>query len=232
MRRAERLFQIVQLLRGDRLVTAQRLARRLEVSERTIYRDVAHLIGAGVPIDGAAGVGYLLRGGFDLPPLMFTRDEIVALVAGARILRAFGGAEMARAAEEALVKIDAVLPADLRDRARAVRIDAYSTVTDARLRAHIDLLERLADERLRAAFAYVDKNGEATERVVRPLALWFWGLSWTLIAWCELRQDFRMFRLDRMSAICAGAPFRTEPDKSLATFCNTVTEAGWPHGAP
>lgn len=96
MRRADRLFQIVQHLRGGRLVTAQKLGAWLEVSERTIYRDIADLQSTGVPIDGEAGVGYMMREGFDLPPLMFTRDEIVALVAGARMVRAFGGAAMAR----------------------------------------------------------------------------------------------------------------------------------------
>ncbi len=110
MRRADRLFQIVQSLRGGRLVTARQLSERLEVSERTIYRDVADLVGSGVPVEGEAGVGYILRDGFDLPPLMFTRDEIVALVAGARLIRAWGGQDMARAAEEALVKITAFLP--------------------------------------------------------------------------------------------------------------------------
>src|SRR5688500_13980819 len=110
MRRADRLFQIVQYLRGGRLVTARRLAERLEVSERTIYRDVADLVGSGVPIDGEAGVGYILRSGFDLPPLMFTRAELAALTLGARFVRAWGGAEHAAAAEEALIKIEAVLP--------------------------------------------------------------------------------------------------------------------------
>lgn len=107
---ADRLFQIVQYLRGGRLVTAAMLAERLEVSERTIYRDIADLQSSGVPTDGEAGVGYLMRDGYDLPPLMFTRDEVVALVAGARLIRAWGGAGMARAAEEALTKIGSVLP--------------------------------------------------------------------------------------------------------------------------
>ena len=110
MRRADRLFQIVQHLRGGRLVTARTLAERLEVSERTIYRDVADLLASGVPIDGEAGVGYILRSGFDLPPLMFTRDELAALTLGARFVKAWGGARLALAAEEALVKIEAVLP--------------------------------------------------------------------------------------------------------------------------
>ena len=101
MRRADRLFQIVQYLRGGRLVTAAMLAERLEVSERTVYRDIADLQSTGVPIDGAAGVGYVLRSGYDLPPLMFTQDEIVALVAGIRMVRSWGGIGMARAAAEA-----------------------------------------------------------------------------------------------------------------------------------
>ena len=102
MRRADRLFQIVQYLRGGRLVTAEQLAERLEVSRRTIYRDVADLIGSGVPIEGEAGVGYVMRAGYDLPPLMFTNDEVAALVAGARLVRAWGGTAMAEAAQEAL----------------------------------------------------------------------------------------------------------------------------------
>ena len=109
MRRADRLFQIVQYLRGGRLTTAASLAERLEVSERTIYRDIADLQSTGVPIDGEAGIGYVMRSGFDLPPLMFTREEIIALVTGARMVRAWGGTKMIGAAEEALVKIEAVI---------------------------------------------------------------------------------------------------------------------------
>jgi len=125
MRRADRLFQIVQKLRGGRLVTARQLAEKLEVSERTIYRDIADLQSTGVPIDGEAGVGYILREGFDLPPLMFTRDEVVALVAGARLITAWGGASMARAAEEAIIKIGAVLPKE--DRPRITNTHIHST---------------------------------------------------------------------------------------------------------
>ncbi|BCA62825.1 bacterial regulatory protein [Sphingomonas sp. HMP9] len=115
MRRADRLFQIVQYLRGGRLVTARTLAERLEVSDRTIYRDIADLQSTGVPIDGEAGVGYVMRSGYYLPPLMFTREEIVALVAGIRMVRAWGGMAMSRAANEALVKIELVLPKAERD---------------------------------------------------------------------------------------------------------------------
>jgi len=219
MRRADRLFQIVQYLRGGRLLTARILADRLEVSERTVYRDIADLIGTGVPIEGEAGVGYLMREGYDLPPLMFTRDEIVALVAGARMIRAWGGASMARGAEEALVKIDAVLPEEARDRARAVPVHAANVgaVSDE-VRHLIDRIEAAADARLRLILSYADADGAPTERVVRPLGLWFWGKVWTLIGWCELRDDFRMFRLDRIGAVTEGEKFRAERDKSLAAF--------------
>ena len=141
MRRADRLFGIVQLMRGGRLVTALRLAERLEVSERTIYRDIADLQASGVPIEGEAGVGYVMRAGYDLPPLMFSENEIVALVAGARMVRGWGGAAMARAAEEALVKIEAVLPDAARERVARTAIFAPDMeMTDA-LRERLDAVE-------------------------------------------------------------------------------------------
>ena len=149
MRRADRLFQIVQYLRGGRLLTAARLAETLEVSERTIYRDIADLQASGVPIDGEAGVAYVMRAGYDLPPLMFTRDEIVALVAGARLIRAWGGAAMARAAEEALVKIEAVLPDAERSRANQIQIYAIAEEMTPEVRTRIDAIERAVDERRR-----------------------------------------------------------------------------------
>ena len=219
MRRADRLFQIVQYLRGGRLTTAARLAERLEVSERTIYRDIADLQSTGVPIDGEAGFGYVMQSGFDLPPLMFTRDEITALVAGARLIRAWGGLEMARAAEEALVKIDAVLPDDVRNRARSVEIHAMAPeMTDA-LRARLDRIEQCIDAQNRVSISYRREDGESSERVVRPLALWFWGKVWTLISWCELRNDFRMFRLDRIIELTEQPDkFRPERGKTLQDF--------------
>ncbi len=219
MRRADRLFQIVQYFRGGRLLTARKLAERLEVSERTIYRDIADLIGSGVPIDGEAGVGYVMRAGYDLPPLMFNRDEIVALVVGARMLRAWGGAAMASAAEEALVKIDAVLPDAERDRARRVQVNALSAPEmSPELRTRIDALESAIDRRRRIEFDYQDKEGLLTSRIVRPLALLFWGKVWTLAAWCEMREDFRMFRIDRVSNSQEVGTFRQERGKTLAEF--------------
>ena len=219
MRRADRLFQIVQQFRGGRLVTARTLSERLEVSERTIYRDIADLQSTGVPIDGEAGVGYIMREGFDLPPLMFTRDEIVALVAGARMVRAFGGAAMARAAEEALVKIAAVLPDAEKSRIGRTEIHSPSWVVSDQDRITIDRLERAVEARDVLKLDYSDEAGRGSERDVRPLGLWFWGKVWTLVGWCELREDFRAFRIDRIASITpSGRSFRPERGKQLADF--------------
>lgn len=219
MRRADRLFQIVQYLRGGRLTTAARLAERLEVSERTIYRDIADLQSTGVPIDGEAGVGYVMQSGFDLPPLMFTRDEITALVAGARLIRAWGGRDMARSAEEALVKIDAVLPEDVRDRARSVGIHAIAPEMTDEVRLLLDRLERSVDAQKKLSLSYRREDGKPSQRTVRPLALWFWGKVWTLISWCELRDGFRMFRIDRIVELDElDARFRHERGKTLQDF--------------
>ncbi|RYY25195.1 MAG: YafY family transcriptional regulator [Sphingomonadales bacterium] len=217
MRRADRLFQIVQYLRGGRLVTAAMLGERLEVSERTIYRDIADLQSTGVPIDGAAGVGYVLRSGYDLPPLMFTRDEIVALVAGIRMVKSWGGISMARAAAEAMVKIELVLPEAERERVAKTHIFVPSLELTDEVRALIDLVEKAiaASDILR--FGYKDREGAITERCVHPLGLWFWGKVWTLVAWCQTREDFRMFRLDRTRELAiTGEQFKPVPERSLA----------------
>lgn len=219
MRRADRLFQIVQHLRGGRLVTAAQLAEKLEVTPRTIYRDVADLIGSGVPIEGEAGVGYLMRDGYDLPPLMFTSDEIVSLVAGARLIRAFGGARMAAAAEEALIKINAVLPDAARARSEAVQVHAINGQdTDHVLRARIDQVERAANDHILLDMHYADEDQRPSERRVRPLGLWFWGKVWTMVCWCELRQDFRMFRLDRIENLIEAGKFKPKPGQTLRDY--------------
>ena len=219
MRRADRLFQIVQHLRGGRLVTARQLAERLVVSERTIYRDISDLQSTGVPIDGEAGVGYILRQGFELPPLMFTRDEIVALVAGARLIRAWGGISMARGAEEALVKIEAVLPKEERARITSTQIHAPTTHISMDERRIIDAVERAVDQGNVLNIRYRDLESRESERNIRPLGLWFWGKVWTVIGWCELRNAFRTFRTDRIvEASDAGRLFRAERGKTLADF--------------
>ncbi|TPG12024.1 helix-turn-helix transcriptional regulator [Sphingomonas oligophenolica] len=217
MRRADRLFQIVQYLRGGRLVTARALAERLEVSDRTIYRDIADLQSTGVPIDGEAGVGYIMRSGYDLPPLMFTREEIVALVTGIRMVKSWGGMDMARAAAEALVKIELVLPEAERARVANANVFAPPMELTDEVRALIDVVETAIESRAILRFGYADRQGATTERRVHPLGLWFWGKVWTLVAWCEMRHDFRMFRLDRTTGMAiTGEQFRPAAARSLA----------------
>ena len=217
MRRADRLFQIVQYLRSGRLVTAAMLAEWLEVSERTIYRDIADLQSTGVPIDGAAGVGYIMRSGYDLPPLMFTRDEIVALVVGIRMVKSWGGMGMARAASDALAKIDIVLPPGLRDRAADTRVFAPPMELTDDVREIIDVIQSAIDACRVLRFGYEDQHGVLTDRSVHPLGLWFWGKVWTLVAWCEARNDFRMFRVDRVAGLTStGLHFQPTPERSLA----------------
>jgi predicted DNA-binding transcriptional regulator YafY len=227
MRRADRLFQIVQHLRGGRLVTARSLAERLEVSERTIYRDVADLIGCGVPIEGEAGVGYILQAGFDLPPLMFTRSELTALVLGARFVRAWGGAELAGAAEEALVKIEAVLPVRERRIVEETPLFAMAFGMEESTRTAIDRLDAHIRERRRVRIAYSSLDDEMSERNIRPLGLYYWGKTWTLAAWCELRDDFRNFRADRITGLMElGDRFRDEPGKTLKDFVACMERQG------
>lgn len=193
------------------------LGERLEVSERTIYRDIADLQSTGVPIDGEAGVGYVLRSGYDLPPLMFTRDEIVALVAGIRMVKTWGGISMARAAAEALVKIELVLPEAERARVARTTIFAPPMELTDQVRALIDLIERAVEARDILRFGYEDQLGVTTDRLVHPLGLWFWGKVWTLVAWCETREDFRMFRLDRTVGLAVtGEQFKPAAERSLA----------------
>ncbi len=230
MRRADRLFQIVQLLRGGRLVTAKMLADKLEVSERTIYRDIVDLQGSGVPVEGEAGVGYLMRDGYELPPLMFTRDEIASLVAGARMVRAWGGLSMARAAEEALVKIGAVLPDAKKPTVDATAIFAPSFEFAEEQRATLDVLDKAIDQSHKLTMDYTDAKGDATRRTVRPLGLYFWGKVWTLLAWCELRDDFRGFRVDRIvEPVNDGSKFKPERGKQLIDFYRMMEREGWPH---
>jgi predicted DNA-binding transcriptional regulator YafY len=203
MRRADRLFRIVQFLRAGRLQTARGLAAKLQVSERTVYRDVQDLQLSGVPILGEAGVGYTLRRDYDLPPLMFDHREITALVLGSRMVAAWGDAELASAASDALRKIEAVLTPALRDRIDAVPLyaPAYTSQNQKNTRTVLEQLRSAIEKNCVVRVSYGDAVAQVTERRLRPIALHFWGNVWTLVAWCELRTDFRSFRADRFKAI-------------------------------
>ncbi len=218
MRRADRLFQIVQYLRAGRLLTAKILAERLEVSERTIYRDIADLQGSGVPIDGEAGIGYLMREGYDLPPLMFSRDEVSALIVGARMVGAWGGTKMALAAETALAKIDNVVPDDMRGQARSTPVFAFDFKKQEQLKERFDIINRATMSAEVLAIGYKTPDGRVTNREIEPLGLYYWGRTWTLASWCRLRSDFRSFRLDRIESL------QTTGEKTIAAKGRTLRD--------
>jgi len=204
MRRADRLFRIVQMLRSGRLKTAAALAERLQVSDRTIYRDIRDLQLNGQPIEGEAGIGYTLRREFDLPPLMFTPEEITALVLGARLVQAWGGAESVAAANTALARIEAVLPPELAARLDAIALYAPGYKMSNAHRRLLDRLHAACLGKIILRFSYTrlaDDVTQAETRTVRPLALTFWSGVWTLAAWCETRDDFRTFRIDRIEEL-------------------------------
>jgi predicted DNA-binding transcriptional regulator YafY len=224
MRRADRLFLLIHALRGRRsAITAQQLATTLQVSLRTVYRDVADLQLSGVPIEGEAGVGYMLRKGADIPPLMFTAEELEALVVGTRFVRAFGGERLGRGATAALLKIEAVLPDALRERSRRTRIFAPQLANRIEATGLIDALHAAIENAQVLRLDYRDGNDEVSVRDVEPLALAFWGGSWTMGAWCRLRGDFRSFRPDRIAAFAlTGEVFAENPQRNLDAYLRSV----------
>lgn len=230
MRRADRLFQIVQLIRGRRLSTAAWLAQRLEVSERTIYRDVADLQAQGVPIEGEAGVGYRLGKGFELPPLMFTVDEARALVASVRMSQVWQDPDLAQASQMALGKILSVLPPSARAAAQAMAVYAPAIGMEEGVQHALAGLRDAAHQRQRIKLDYQDAGERVTRRMVRPLGCFFWGKVWTLAAWCEKRSDFRNFRLDRIAHWQAvpgkEGRFVDEPGKTLGDYLRTAAPPG------
>ncbi len=219
MRRADRLFSIVLELRRRPVTTAAQLAGHLEVSPRTVYRDIADLVGAGIPIEGEAGVGYRLASTFELPPLMFTVAEVQALVLGARMVEAWGDPRLRTAARSSLRKVEAVLPPSERHRIVDTALFALSFWVPEEPRETLGLVREAIDGQRRLHIVYARDDDTVTERVVRPLALFFWGRTWTVGAWCELRQDHRSFRIDRIrNGHLLVDKFALEPPVTLEDF--------------
>lgn len=199
MTRAARLLDLVQILRRHRRpVTGTVLAEELGVSLRTLYRDIATLQAQGAPIEGEAGIGYVLKPGYLLPPLMFTTEEIEALVLGSQWVAKTGDPRLADAAREALARIGAVLPPDLRD---ALDTSGLFIVAPARPQQALPLadLRRALREELKIDIVYRDAAGAPSRRTIWPFALGFFETVRVVAAWCELREGFRSFRLDRIT---------------------------------
>ena len=200
MKKAERLLQLLVLLRGKRTAsTARDLATKLQVSERTIYRDIQSLVMSGVDITGEAGVGYCLQAGSGIPPLMFNEEELEALMLGIRLVKGWGDDELGQAADTARDKIKAVLS----DRVQQVHEHKTTKflVPDHHRHYRVKFSQtiRLAIEQARVMqIHYQDESGKASTRNINPLGMMFWGANWTVVAWCQLRDDYRLFRLDRI----------------------------------
>lgn len=222
MRKSERLFQLVTLLQGRRTaITAKALAEKLEVAVRTVYRDIQALMLAGVPIEGEAGVGYWLHKGFTLPPLMFQPDEITALLVGSRMVQAWTDPQLGEAARRAENRILAVLPPQiLNDVTRLpYRIPNFS---NPEAETH-GLLRRACEERHKATITYRDMKEQESTRTLWPLGMVGWSDHWTLLAWCELRDEYRNFRFDRIQNIeLLDATYPTHPERNLEHYLTEV----------
>lgn len=207
MRKAERLFQLLTLLRGRRtVITASALAEYLEVSERTIYRDMQALTLSGIPIEGEAGVGYRLKPGFTIPPIMFNAQELEAILLGARMVQRWGDTELGAAADSALTKVMAILPDKLHFehtlKPEWLLVPEYAAGESARFGQEI---RQAIKQQSIIKIDYKAQNQQITNREIWPLGLVFWGNVWTLVSWCELRTAYRSFRLDRINHLIVTA---------------------------
>ncbi|MEM9286202.1 MAG: YafY family protein [Pseudomonadota bacterium] len=199
MRRAERLFEIVQILRRTRgPISAQTIADELEVSKRSVYRDIAALMAQRVPIQGEAGIGYVLDAGFDMPPLMLTSDEIDAAVLGALWVASRGEPDLARAANDLIAKIEAIAPDRLCPHVLQPSMSVAPPTTERPDLVDSAALRQAIRTGCKVLLFYRDKDDNETERVVWPVLVGYRDSGRILAAWCELRQGFRYFRTDRM----------------------------------
>lgn len=202
MHKSQRLFQLVNLLRGRRTaITAESLAEVMEVSKRTIYRDIETLIDSGMPVEGEAGVGYLLAKHAELPPLMFDAQEMQALLLGSEMVAIWSDEEITAGAIRAAQKIRAVLPDQLLFQADSLPYLVPKAQHDFHNKDHYQAIRKAYENKHKLKIDYQDVKAQQTQRVVWPLAMVFWGGVWTLLAWCEKRQDYRSFRFDRMQNI-------------------------------
>ncbi|VAX37889.1 Transcriptional regulator, DeoR family [hydrothermal vent metagenome] len=224
MRRADRLFKIVNFLRSRRrAVTAYRIAEEFEVCERTIYRDISDLMNSSVPIYGEAGVGYIIDEQYSVPPLIFDVEEIEALVLGASIVSSWTDKEFSKIANRALDKIKNVLPEPLKEEFEATALTSYPSQTKIPWTVSFSAIRKAIRKKLKLKIKYQREDGQKSQRIIRPLALVFFSPVWLLLGWCEQRNDFRNFRLDRISQLKnLQHQFEHEKGKSLQDYLKTL----------
>jgi predicted DNA-binding transcriptional regulator YafY len=217
MRRAERLFRLVGEMRARGLCRAEDLASYFEISVRTVYRDVAHLQASGLPIEGEAGVGYLLRPGFDLPAMTFTFEQLDALAMGLSFVEAAGDTSLSQAAGEARAKLQASLP-DPQQR-KLENAPLFASRRDGRPGPVAKVVRRAIRKARVLRLEYKDEQEVVSRRRVQPLAIWAFTDGWLVAGWCELRESFRAFRFDRISAIEETADsFVNDPERNLQAY--------------
>lgn len=223
MRRTDRLFDIIQILRDGKLHRAQDIADRLEVSVRTIYRDMDTLVASGVPVEGERGVGYMVREQITLPPLNLTPAELEALNLGMAIVAEAADPDLKAAAGSLADKIDAVLPTQVVAEADTWKFAVYPFADAARGLAHMAPIRAAIKSRQKLRLSYRRIDGVLTNRVIRPLHMEYWGRVWTLTAWCELRDGFRVFRIDLIETVTPMPEvFADEPGKQLSDYDPTT----------
>ncbi len=223
MRRTDRLFEIIQILRDGGLHRAQDIADRLEVSVRTVYRDMDTLVASGVPVEGERGLGYMVREQITLPPVNLTSEELEALNLGMAIVAEAADPDLRNAALSLAEKIDAVLPTQTVAEADAWKFAIYPFADAARGFSHMATLRAAIKARQKLSLQYRRIDGTLTQRIIRPLHMEYWGRVWTLTAWCDTRAAFRVFRVDLIEdATALPELFVDEPGKTLADFdpCN------------
>lgn len=217
MRRAERLFRLVDELRARAVVRAEDLAQTFECSVSTIYRDIAHLQGSGLPIEGEAGIGYMLRAGFDLPPVTFTHDQLDALAVGLAFVERAGDPALAIAAREARAKLQAAMP-DPEERVLA-EAPFRSVSQQSAGQNDLSLLRRAIRDRQVVRISYTNAKGLPSTREVEPLLIWTLAEGWMFSGWCRIREDFRTFRFDRIGSVTlTGATFADDPARGRGAF--------------
>ncbi|MGR9169159.1 helix-turn-helix transcriptional regulator [Rhizobium sp. KDH_Rht_773_N] len=226
MRKASRLFEIIQILRlAKKPMTAAVMAERLEVTVRSIYRDIAALQAMRVPIEGGRGIGYIMRPGFDLPPLMFSIEETEAIVLSLALLERTGDEELKLAARRVNQKLAGAVPPPLRQAMENKALYAWGTVAPAPAGLDLAIVRRAIRDERKLDLRYRDEMGRASERTIRPIALIYYSQTANIVAWCELRQAIRNFRSDRVEACTeADAFFRGEGDGLRMLWTQSWTE--------
>ncbi len=223
MKKTDRHFKIINFLQGRRrAVTADRIAEECEVSVRTIYRDIQALMGSGVPIEGEAGVGYLLDEGYHLAPLSFDVEEIEALVLGMAMVCNWTDDKMAKSARGALDKIKKSLPEDATEKLYGTALFSFRSAVHVPWTIDFSAVRAAIRDKKMIDMAYEDGKGDISDRRIRPLALAFFGPVWLLFGWCELRKDFRNFRIDRITDLSVtDVAFKDEVGKRLIDQCES-----------